>query len=774
MMEDAILATEDVRFYSHHGMDFWRLGGAVLANFRSGFGSQGASTLTQQVIKNSFLSDEKTLKRKAQEAWLAFQLERKYSKEEIFEMYFNKVLMSGRVHGFGTGADYFFGKNLDELELPEIAMLAGMPQYPNGYNPYKNPERTEKRRNIVLGLMVQHKKITQAEADEAKAVPVASLILPEDQRPTTDSKYPAYVDVVLDELEAAGMVDVLSDGVKIQTNLDPAAQEAVEGAINNPNWYESEDMEAGMTVVDTKTGAIVAVGGGRDYAGRDLNFATDQKRQPGSAIKPILSYGPAIENLSWSTGQITKDEPYNYRGTNQPIRNVDGRYQGAITIREALYRSRNVPAVKIFEEVGPSKAADFAKDLGLPVDKLNSSNAIGGGEIQFSTLQMAGAYAAFGNGGVYTEPHAVKEVIFRDGTSKPDLAPKPQVAMKDSTAYMVTDILRDVMTEGTGKLANVSGLDDAGKTGTTNYSAETIQKHGMKNSDVPDSWFVGYTTDYTIAVWGGYKDYTTPITTYDRGRYVPQNLFRTVMSEISSGKNTASFKRPGSVEEAKIVYGSNPLVLASASTPANLQRTELFVRGTLPEQQAPEEETVELEAPNNLNANYDPNTGTITLQWGHNPPDPAVIEGPVEFEVSVGVDGGEPQSMTTTSDYSVTFNSAETGRTYSFSVVAKAGELTSDPASTSLQIEEYTDEEPQEEQPEETPDEEQNPDDGWNNGNGNPNDNGWNQGNPGNQGNGGNQGDGNQGGNPNAPTDPNNQGTENPNPDGGTETEPTP
>lgn len=241
-LRDAILATEDVRFFKHHGMDFYRLGGAVLANFRGGFGSQGASTLTQQVIKNSFLSDEKTLKRKAQEAWLAFKLEREYSKEEIFEMYFNKILMSGRIYGIGTAAEYFYGKELNELELSDMALLAGMPQSPNGYNPLKNPERAEKRRNTVLHLMYKHKKITKEEMEAAKAVPVTANLLPDDQRQDyAESKYPAYVDLVLDELESAGMMSLLSEGVKIQTALDPKAQETVENAINNNSIYESEE-----------------------------------------------------------------------------------------------------------------------------------------------------------------------------------------------------------------------------------------------------------------------------------------------------------------------------------------------------------------------------------------------------------------------------------------------------------------------------------------------------------------------------------------------------
>ncbi|QTD42149.1 PBP1A family penicillin-binding protein [Sporosarcina sp. Te-1] len=770
-LRDAILATEDVRFFKHHGMDFYRLGGAVLANFRGGFGSQGASTLTQQVIKNSFLSDEKTLKRKAQEAWLAFKLEREYSKEDIFEMYFNKILMSGRIYGIGTASEYFYGKELSELELPEMALLAGMPQSPNGYNPLKNPERAEKRRNTVLHLMYKHKKITKEEMEAAQAVPVTANLLPDEQRQDyTESKYPAYVDMVLDELEAAGMMSLLSEGVKIQTALDPKAQETVENAINNNGIYESEEMQAAMTVLDTKTGAIVAVGGGRNYSGRNMNFATsDNPRQPGSAIKPILSYGPAIENFSWSTGNIVVDEPYTYKGTNKQIRNVDGKYAGPITIREALYRSRNIPAVKIFEEVGTQKSGDFARKLGLPYEKLNSSHSIGGGEYEFSTVQMAGAYSAFGNGGIYTKPHAVKKIIMRDGKTERNMTPDPVNAMKDSTAYMVTDMLRDVLTLGTGKTANVSGLDIAGKSGTTNYSNDTKNKHNFKNTDVPDSWFAGYTTNYTIAVWGGYKDYTTPIQTYDKGRYVPQNLFRTVMGELSSGKETARFKQPNSVEEATIVKGSNPIVLAGASTPSSMTSRELFVKGTKPTEVV-EETVTELEAPSGLSADYDVNTNSIALSWSHNPPDPELLDEPVQFKVSVSVDGSKAEEMTTTSDHSVTFSGVEMGRTYEFSVVAIAGDLVSDPASTSLFIQGESEDETEE--PDTNYDENEDGSQDQENGNGDQdgNENNGNNGNNGNQGNQGNPGNNGNNGNGNSGNSGNNNGNVNPDNSGGNDT----
>lgn len=732
-MESAILATEDVRFYKHHGMDFWRLGGAVLANFRSGFGSQGASTLTQQVIKNSFLSEEKTLKRKAQEAWLAFKLENEYDKEQIFEMYFNKVLMSGRIHGFGTAANYFYGKDLNELELHEMAMLAGLPQSPNGYNPFKNPERAEKRRNIVLSLMYKHEKITKEQMEEAKAVPVTATLLPEDQRDdNTNSQYLAYADIVLDELEAAGMADLISEGITIHTALDPEAQKSVEKAINNAAIYESEDMQAGMTVLDTKTGEIVAIGGGRNFTGRNWNFASgDNLRQPGSVIKPILSYGPIIENESWSTAHTVVDEPYKYKGTDISIRNVDGKYLGPISIREALYRSRNIPAIKVFEEVGTKRAREFAGKLGLEYGDMTSTLAIGGGDAEFSTIQMAGAYAPFGNGGIYTKPHAVKKITFRDGTER-NLAPDPKTVMKDSTAYMVTDILRDVISYGTGKTANVQGLDMAGKTGTTNYDAKTMKEKGMKNTDVPDSWFTGYTTDYTISVWGGYKDFKTPITTYDKGRYVPQILFRTVMTDLVAGKNTPHFKKPSSVEEAVIVKGSNPTILASNSTPDALKSTELFVRGTVPTEMD-EEVITELDAPSGLSAEYDAESNSVALNWSYDDPDALMLPEPVQFSVFVAVDGGEPQNMTTTSEHAVTFSGVELGRTYVFSVTAISGEIESSPASTSLLIEGQTEDDPWMDENDENDNngENNNGDSGNNNGN-------WNNGNNGDNGNNGN------------------------------------
>ncbi|WP_432355153.1 PBP1A family penicillin-binding protein [Sporosarcina sp. A2] len=765
-LEAAILATEDVRFYKHHGIDFWRLGGAVLANFKSGFGSQGASTLTQQVIKNSFLKNEKTLKRKAQEAWLAFKLEHNYSKEEIFEMYFNKVLMSGNKYGFGTGADYFFEKKLKDLTLPEMAMLAGMPQSPNAYNPFKHPERAQKRRDIVLRLMNQHGKITREEMDGAKATQVTASLVPEDKRQNgIDTKYQAFIDAVMDDLQKAGYKDILSEGVTVQTTLKPDVQLAVEKALaDDSNFGDDESIQAGMTILDTKTGEIVAVGGGRNYKLYNHNYASDQKRQPGSSIKPILDYGPAIEYLNWSTGQTLVDEKTKGIKAN----NVDDRYKGPITMRQSLYESRNVPAIKTFGEVGTENALSFAQSLGLPIKKLDQSDAIGGGANDFSTQQMAGAFAAFGNEGIYTTPHTIKKIILRDGKTEINLTPDPVSAMKDSTAYMITDMLRDVLkeTNGSGHSANIKGLDIAGKTGTTNYDAKFKQQNNIKSGSVPDVWFTGYSTDFTISVWGGHEKRSDPIA--EEQRNMPKNLFRQVMSEVSSAQSPKEFKRPNSVEEATIVVGSQPLQLASNATPSNLKRDELFVRGTLPESTyVPEEpeEVIELEAPSDFRAEYNADNQEIDLSWNHNEPDSDDFDGDVTFALSVSIDGGGSQVLNESNDDSYTYGNVEPGHTYSFNVIAKAGSLVSSPASTTLMIqatEEVPEENPedQEEPDQNIEDDSQNDDsDSESDGSNGTNNNNGNNGNNGNgsNSNNGNNGNGNNGnGNNNNGNDGNN------------------
>lgn len=755
-MVDAILATEDVRFFEHSGIDFRRLASAVVANLTQGFGAQGASTITQQVVKNSFFTNEKTLERKAQEAFLAYKLEQEYSKEEIFEMYFNKTLMSGRIYGFGTAAKYFFGKELNELSLDEMATLAGLPQSPNNYNPFNYPENAENRRNIVLSLMVQHGKISQEDANAAKNLSVAQAVLPENERNQfKSSDYPAFLQVVLEEIErfqTEGAEFTLDEGIKVYTTLDPAAQAIVEAQLADDANFPTEDMQTGVAVVDTKTGALRAIGGGRHYgAERGWNYAYNLNRSPGSTIKPLAVYGPVIDKEQWSTGTTMIDEPYEY-DSGQAVTNWDSRYHGAETLRYALATSRNVPAVKIMHEIGTEASADFMSRLGIsiPDHGVYESDALGGGNISLSPIEMAGAYAAFGNNGVFTEPYVISSIEFRDGSTQ-NYTPESVVAMQDYTAYMITDILRDVVAQdGSARRAGVRGVDVAGKTGTTNYSDPSKYSSGA----VPDTWFVGYSPNYSIAVWGGYENSTTPITTWDE-RYMPQILFKGIMTDLSDNLADArdeEFKKPSSVYEQQIVVGSVPLRVAAGGG-----RYELFVRGGSGAIQQPieeEEETEEvtaLPAPTGFSAAAD--GPTANLSWSYNAPEGVSN---VQFEVAVAVDGGATQTITTTNATSAAFSPLEDGKNYTFTVVALADGQRSAAAATGINLTNATDEDTEEE-PTESPaedtedvpstDEEETPPN--NNGNGNNSNNNNNNGSSNNNG-----GNGNNNGNTEQPTEP--------------------
>jgi penicillin-binding protein 1A len=701
LMEDAILATEDNRFYKHNGIDLIRLGGAVIANITNGFGSEGASTLTQQVIKGSFLTPEKTLERKAQEAWLAVKLEQDYTKQEIFEMYFNKVYMSDGINGFGTAATHYYGKDLKDLELHEAALLAGMPQSPNNYNPFDYPEKAEKRRNIVLTLMHQHGKITKEDMEQAQAVPVTeSLVSEEELEQRATDKYQAFVDVVIDEVAELGDYNLFTDGLKVYTTVDPKAQERVEAILAGeaidfayPERFE-ELMQAGITLLDTQTGEIRAIGGGRNYgeeSKRGFNFAVDAKRQPGSTIKPLIDYGPAIENLKWSTYHQINDEPYQYTDTDIDINNWDRRFKGNISIREALWDSRNVPAVKALQEVGTEEARGFIGGLGINFEQVYEAYALGGTP-GVNSMQMAGAYAAFGNGGIYNKPHSVTKIVLRDGETEVTVDPEPKTAMKDYTAYMITDMLKDVLKPGaTGIYANVPGLPMAGKSGTTNYTDEDRAKYNVAANEAPDSWFVGYTTNYTASVWTGYSDRKYPLNPQER--HIAQFIVKDIMSYVSQDIDTPDFKKPKSVVESPVEKGSNPARLPSDYTPEDRITYELFVRGTEPSKVS--EQYDQLPGPTGLKADFDNDKKTITLTWNYED------EGrKPNFEVTGSFNGEEAKVLSTTTEKGLIVENIAADGTYTFTVTAVDGEQRSEPATVTYTVENQ--QEPEEDQDEDS------------------------------------------------------------------------
>lgn len=685
VLVDAVLAAEDVRFFSHIGIDFRRIGGAILANIKRGFGAEGASTITQQVVENSFFTADKKLKRKVQEQWLSLKLEREYSKEEILEIYLNKIFYGSGAYGVAKASEIYFGKtDLHDLTLVEAAILAGLPQRPSAYNPYENPDLTEGRLNTVLKLMVRHGKITEEEAEEAKKVEITSLLA---GKKTKTTPYESFIQQVRKEInEKLEDTDLYSDGLEVYTTLDPKAQEYVEFLLTdgdqNPINYVTEDLQAGLTVLDTETGAILAIGGGRNRENMDgFNFAIQGKRQPGSTFKPLLVHGPAIEYNKISTyHQLNDDAPYDVTGS-KPIRNVDKQYRGWVTARQALSSSINVPTVKLFQEIGSennfSNSKEFAEKLGIEfaTDPINIREAIGGHETNVTPLQLAGAYRPFGNGGIYNEPFAVTKIEYPDGKVV-DLTPQPEAVMSDYTAFMVTDMLKDVLTHGTGRnYANIPNLPVAGKTGTTNLDDNL-------GGGANNSWFVGYTTNYTISVWVGYEKSNKAL--IDGQFSIAQTLFKHTMTEISKNVETADFVKPNSVVEVAIEKGTNPPKLPSKYTPKGNIITELFIKGYEPTETS--ERFDQLDPVKNLKAAFDHDEEKIIVTWDY--------DEEATFEISAKVNEGTKKVLSTTKDMTFEITNVEFGSTYEIEVVAIDVDDTSkksDPKSTIIKTPELDD-----------------------------------------------------------------------------------
>ncbi|MDP4083845.1 MAG: PBP1A family penicillin-binding protein [Bacillota bacterium] len=682
VVEDAFLATEDYRFYQHHGIDFIRLGGALLANVQHGFGSEGASTITEQVVKNSILGPQKTVKRKIEEAWLAYQLEQKYTKHQILEMYLNKIYFSENANGVATAAKAYYGKDLKNLTLPEAAMLAGLPQSPNNYNPFNHADLAINRRNIVLSLMYQHGYISKSEMENAKAASVTADLVKDSQRAQNEKPYDPFIDAVIDEVKKAGDFDIYNDGLTIYTTLDKNAQLYVDKILNTSEIvkYPDDKFQAGVALLDTKTGEIRAIGGGRNQqVSRGFNYAIDTQRQPGSTIKPVLDYGPAIEYLNWGTYQMIDDKPVKY-STGKTFGNWDNKYMGPMTIRTALQLSRNTPAVQTLQQVGLERAKGFAVNLGIPLKDIYESYAIGGFTHGVSPLEMAGAYSAFGNKGLYNQPHAVRKIVLRDGTEI-KTAPETKVAMKESTAFMITDMLKSVLhPPGTGVKANIPWLPVAGKTGTTNYTDQEIRDWNIDSSKaVPDAWFTGYTTNYTTSVWTGYSSRQTPIEPGDNQK-IAQYIFKSLMEYMSKDISTPDFTVPSSVQAVKIEKGTMPPKLAGAFTPPNEVLTEYAVKG-----HALTDVSVKynkLDPPSSPSATYDQANNQIVLSWNYND-----IPGKtVQFDVSASLDGGLEQKLSSSSEKGLKISNPTPGGKYLFKIVATSASDTSDPATVSIEI----------------------------------------------------------------------------------------
>ncbi|MGV3463701.1 MAG: transglycosylase domain-containing protein, partial [Heyndrickxia sp.] len=440
-------------------------------------------------------------------------------------------------------------RRLTQPTLPEVAMLAGLPQSPNNYDPTftENRKAATNRRDIVLNAMYNQGYITKKEMVAAKKVPVTKGLIPRSKN--QGMPYEAFLDAVVKEVEGKFKnVDITSDGLSIYTTLDPKAQDYADKMMNTNSVisYPNDRFQGAFVFLDTKTGEVRAIGSGRnDYKAsfKGNNFAIDISRQPGSSFKPIFDYGPAIENFKWSTAHQINDQPTTY-STGQSISNWDHQYHGNLSIRKALQWSYNVPALLTLREVGMPKAQNFAEKLGITFkdNTVYESYAIGSNTV--NPLEMAGAYSAFGNKGIYNTPHFVQKVVFPNGKVV-NFKPKPEIVMQDYTAYLVTDMLRTVVQSGTGTTANIPGLDVAGKTGTTNFEDKTIGKYGYPKEATNDSWMVGYTPQYTMAVWTGYPKNGTGNYMMGNTTKISQLMFKNMMQAFGTDKS--SFQQPDDV-----------------------------------------------------------------------------------------------------------------------------------------------------------------------------------------------------------------------------------
>ena len=586
-----------------------------------------------QVIKNSFTSADdhgiKGIIRKFTDIYLAvFKLEKNYTKEQIIEFYVNNHNLGGNIYGVKQAALAYFNKDIGDLNLAEASVIAGMFKAPNLYKPTNtdNIKSVTRRRNTVLYLMERHGYITSEERKMASSISIESLVDYNVSAQSGLSKYQGYIDTVVDECIDKYKADPYTVSMKVYTNLDRSKQDGLDRVMNGEKYnWANDTIQAGVSVLDSASGKILAIGAGRHKKGaKELNLATSDeiKRQPGSTAKPLFDYGPLIEYNNASTYgyndngnyKLFVDEPYSYTN-GKSINNWDGTFMGAISMRKALSLSRNIPALKAFQQVDNKKIIEFVQSLGIEPEiengRIHEAHALGA-FTGVNSLQMAAAYAAFSNGGYYNEPYSVSRVIFRDtGEEKKHEGVRRQ-AMSDATAYMITSILDDVTLIGSGNLNKV-----AMKTGTTNFDEKTRKLLGMSDDAIRDSWTVGYTTKTVIGMWYGYTSATKDLV--NQGLYChnircstqKDKLFAALANEIFE-KNKEEFKMPNSVVKLGIVAGSNPARIAGAGYTGAITY-EYFKKGSEPTNTQTVEDN--LAAPSNFKAVYNSSTNNVSLSW---------------------------------------------------------------------------------------------------------------------------------------------------------------
>ena len=571
----AFISAEDARFFEHEGVDVIRIAGAIVADIKAGSYVQGASTISQQLIKLSHLTSEKTISRKAEEAALAYEMERQYSKEDILEMYLNYVYFGGGYYGIEAAAEGYFGVHASDLTLDQSAMLAGILKSPSGYAPHINYAASINRRNNILRLMRDYGYITDDEKKQASARRPTIL---HDKREEYSGYYTDAVTKSAAALMGITVDELIRGGYNIYSAMDSDIQHYCEEMFKNGELFPAEDSEAAIVVLEPSTGMVVAMVGGRSYTGGiSFNRATDIRRQPGSVIKPVIAYAPAFEYLNYTAADMILDEETTF--ADYTPSNYGNKYYGWVTVREAVTKSLNVPAVKTLSAVGVYRAKDFAKRCGIEFDDKDDSLALalGGFTYGVSPLQIAGAYSCFASGGIYNTPTLIKKITDRNGLTVYEYRQDSRRVMSEANAYILTSMLKSVVTEGTGHRLNTLDIPIAGKTGTV----------GLANGN-RDAWMAGYTPEYTAVVWQGYdSDRLGLLPSSATGGTYPALMLYELFNHIYPDGRSGDFEKPESVKQysidAKTLKKQHKVVLANAMTPQSSRVTEYFTEETAPE-----------------------------------------------------------------------------------------------------------------------------------------------------------------------------------------------
>ena len=571
----AFISAEDARFFEHEGVDVIRIAGAIVADIKAGSYVQGASTISQQLIKLSHLTSEKTISRKAEEAALAYEMERQYSKEDILEMYLNYVYFGGGYYGIEAAAEGYFGVHASDLTLDQSAMLAGILKSPSGYAPHINYAASINRRNNILRLMRDYGYITDDEKKQASARRPTIL---HDKREEYSGYYTDAVTKSAAALMGITVDELIRGGYSIYSAMDSDIQHYCEEMFKNGELFPAEDSEAAIVVLEPSTGMVVAMVGGRSYTGGiSFNRATDIRRQPGSVIKPVIAYAPAFEYLNYTAADMILDEETTF--ADYTPSNYGNKYYGWVTVREAVTKSLNVPAVKTLSAVGVYRAKDFAKRCGIEFDDKDDSLALalGGFTYGVSPLQIAGAYSCFASGGIYNTPTLIKKITDRNGLTVYEYRQDSRRVMSEANAYILTSMLKSVVTEGTGHRLNTLDIPIAGKTGTV----------GLANGN-RDAWMAGYTPEYTAVVWQGYdSDRLGLLPSSATGGTYPALMLYELFNHIYPDGRSGDFEKPESVKQysidAKTLKKQHKVVLANAMTPQSSRVTEYFTEETAPE-----------------------------------------------------------------------------------------------------------------------------------------------------------------------------------------------